>query len=208
VDIEDDFPVRVSAPVAPFGFSDVIHTLLDRDRFTGDSDFNYFISYGMIFIITFISWVACGLWIARRFGGGIFLACSTLAILTGIPILLAGPSGRDVIASLFTSSGIDAIFLSVRSRDTNISELWGISSLIFFGVFVIGLLVRRYRLYLLVTGYIGMIVGSSGFITSIIAVNYQDFPHFCLLLSVVLMALVLIETGMRRSMFNFLNEPQ
>jgi hypothetical protein len=208
MDVDDEFPVKIP-PWFPgrFYLSSVMASVLERpDRFSEVG--YYFISYGMVIITTFISWVACGLWVARRFGGGVFLACSTLAILTAALIILGMSGYKPPTDTLIFGPKGDSFVLSLGSRDKEVSVLWEIPTLAFVLMFVIGLLVNRFRLYLLLSGYIGVIIGSCGLITSMIAVNKHYLLHFCLLMGIILGALGLIETSMRRSMFNFLNDPQ
>jgi hypothetical protein len=168
----------------------------------------YFLSGAMMAVVGFISWIACALWIVRRFGGGLFVACSTAAAVIAVLLNLTLKEKTTSVAEILPSVKYSASFLSVGSADASISQLFAILIVAFGILFLVGKFSNFYRPYFLCTGFVGVVVASCALVQTIVSIRDPKMLTFCGLLLIVVVFVSAIEAAMRWAMFEFLYEPQ
>jgi hypothetical protein len=169
---------------------------------------DYFIVEPLLLFVVLVVWIACGLWIVRRFGGGLFIGGTATCAAITIVLMLAANTGFLPLGVLLRHLDLDTYLLDVHPLSVSESEGWALPVIVFGLIFVIGLTAKRYRTYLLCTSFIGLVVASCGFFGSIVSVRTLNFISFLWLLLVVVGLTALVEFALRRAMFKFLYEPQ
>jgi hypothetical protein len=167
----------------------------------------------MSFSLAFLSWIACGLWAVRWFGGGVFLACSAGIFATYILVTVtAGAVGlqRELANGIYGRFELGAIGMGFAVDEVNndTATFWimclGVSGLLF----LFGLIVPKMKRYAICAGFVGTMVATCGLAASMISGVDESVLTFVVLCVFVVVISACVELGLQRAMFKFLYEPR
>ena len=167
-----------------------------------------FISDASAILITLICWMAAGLWIVRYFGGGIFLACSTIAAVLVVLIQIAA-SDPPFANLVDQNSHLNFYLFTLQARGGSDFTYRLIFTICSMGlVFLIGLQVNRYKEYFLCTGFLGVMVLWCLLVSMTVEVRNVSLIAFGGALLIVVLSVGLVEFALRKSMYRFLYDPR
>lgn len=167
------------------------------------------ISDWMRVLVPFVAWIGCGLWAVRRFGGGPFLACSTVIVIVTV-VLSFGLSAANIRPETMIPEGsIDLVLFSVRlPRFSSEAIMWALTIFASLGFFIYGLLAQSGKSYSLCAGFVGGVVGGIGLSSLLVQVHRSDLLGFIWLVIIIVSIGAVVEAILRRAMFEFLYEPR
>jgi hypothetical protein len=162
-----------------------------------------FLSTGTGVYLAVLAWIACSISILRRFDEGRLAGFSTIlagVLMVSLSVLFAYFVPDDKLFDL-------RFWIFAFRWDDQSGAIWGLIAFSSIIMLIGGAMTNWYRRQIMATGFIGVVVSTSGLVGATVGLKGYTFLAFSVVVFFVITVSALVEAGLRRTMFRFFYDP-